>query len=65
MPEELREQVRILVQRYGSYEALAHEIGVSWVTVHRWVKGKTNPSKLATRRIKEVLRSWDDDGSPI
>ena len=55
MSEELRRQVKGLVRHYGSYEALAREIGVSWVTIQRWVSGRTNPSPLAQRRIRELI----------
>ena len=55
MAEEIQEQVKRLVKRYGSYEALAREIGVSWVTVQRWVSGRARPSRLAVMRIQEVV----------
>ena len=63
MPEELQEQVRGLVERYGSYEAVAREIGVSWVTIQRWVSGRTNPSRLAARRIQEVIAQGEANDS--
>ena len=63
LPEELREQVKSLVKRYGSYEALAREIGVSWVTIQRWVSGRTNPSHLAARRILEVFSRGEEEDS--
>ena len=43
MPEEINATVKDLVSLYGSYEALARELGVSWVTVQRWIKGQTRP----------------------
>ena len=63
MPEELREHVKSLVERYGSYEAAAWKIGVSWVTMQRWVSGRTSPSHLAARRIREVVSKEDDERS--
>ena len=63
MPEELHEHVKSLVKRYGSYEAVAREIDVSWVTIQRWVSGRTNPSQLAARRIREVISKEDDERS--
>ncbi len=63
MPEELRDQVKALVVRYGSYEALARELGVSWVTIQRWVSGRTNPSRLAVRRIQEVIAKEKNENS--
>ena len=63
MSEELQEQVKGLVKRYGSYEALAREIGVSWVTVQRWVSGRARPSRLAVMRIQEVIASGEGEDS--
>ena len=63
MSEELRDRVKALVRRYASYEALAREIGVSWVTIQRWVSGKTNPSPLAVRRIQELFSVLEDQDS--
>ena len=59
MSEEVRAAVKRLVEVYGSYEALAREIGVSWVTVQRWINGQTRPSPLATRRIQELIGKED------
>ena len=55
MPEEIKATVKDLVSLYGSYEALARELGVSWVTVQRWIKGRTRPSPLAVRRIQDLV----------
>ena len=44
-------------------EALAREIGVSWVTVQRWISGRTQPSPLATRRIQELIGEEDTSDS--
>lgn len=63
MPEEITATIENLVERYGSYEALARELGVSWVTVQRWVKGRTRPSPLATRRIRELVSLGDTEDS--
>ena len=60
MSNELREHVKSLVERYGSYEAVAREIGVSWVTIQRWVSGRTSPSHLAARRIREVVSKGEE-----
>lgn len=59
MSDEIGATVKCLVKLYGSYEALAREIGVSWITVQRWVAGRTRPSPLATRRIKELMSEKD------
>ena len=63
MPDEISATVKRLVKLYGSYEALAREIGVSWVTVQRWVVGRTRPSPLAARRIQELIDQEDTDDS--
>ena len=55
MSEDIRATVERLAEIYGSYESLAREIGVSWVTVERWINGRTRPSPLATRRIQELI----------
>ena len=55
MSEDVSATVKRLAEVYGSYEALAREIGVSWVTVQRWINGRTKPSPLATRRIQELI----------
>ena len=61
MPEKLQEQVKSLVKRYGSYEALARETGVAWATIQRWVSGRACPSRLAIRRIQEVIAKLGDE----
>ena len=63
MSEEVRATVKRLAEIYGSYEALAREIGVSWVTVQRWISGRTQPSPLATRRIQELIGEEDTSDS--
>jgi putative transcriptional regulator len=37
-----------------SQEQLANRLGVSYVTVNRWEKGKTKPSPLALEKIKNL-----------
>ena len=36
-------------------EAFAEEVGVAFSTVNRWEGGRRKPSKLALRRIEELL----------
>lgn len=38
-----------------SQESLAHRIGVSLYTVHRWEKGKFSPNNLARRELALFL----------
>ena len=47
---------------------LAHQIGVSSATIHRWEVGKTKPSQLALERIEQLglstlVASEDDTGN--
>ena len=35
-------------------EQFAHVVGVSFPTVNKWENGKSRPSQLATRRLKEL-----------
>lgn len=41
-------------------EELAQKLGVSVTTVSRWETGRHKPSKLAKRRMKEVLQAKQD-----
>ena len=44
-----------------SQEDFAHEIGVSFATVHRWENGKALPSKLAQARMLEIWKRLIDE----
>jgi len=39
-----------------SLEEIGRQLRVSWVTVWRWVHGKTLPSPLAEKRIEAFIR---------
>lgn len=43
-------------------EDLAREIGVSLSTVQRWEKKDTNPTRLARRELRKLLRAAGVDG---
>jgi DNA-binding transcriptional regulator YiaG len=47
--KEIREKLE------WSQEDLAHEVGVSLSTVHRWEKYGVKPSRLARRELQRVL----------
>lgn len=40
---------------YSSGEHLAHELGVSWVTVNRWERGVNTPSLAGLYQLAELL----------
>lgn len=51
------EQLRQIKEREKiSYEKLAHEIGVSFRTLYRWLNGDSNPSDMGLRVIREFLK---------
>jgi transcriptional regulator with XRE-family HTH domain len=37
-------------------QALAEELGVSFVTVHRWLNHKTKPGKIQRYQIEKLLK---------
>jgi transcriptional regulator with XRE-family HTH domain len=39
-----------------SQEKMAHQLGISYRTLHRWEHGITSPSKLALQQIEEFLK---------
>jgi DNA-binding transcriptional regulator YiaG len=45
-----------------SQEELAHALGVSFATVHRWENEKTSPSKLAQRQFKQFCEEQRELG---
>ena len=49
MPKKLT--LREYCDKLGAQEAAAHKIGVSFVTVNRWLKGKDIPTGLSRRRL--------------
>lgn len=55
MNEMGRKELRAHLKEKGwSIEKLAAEMGVSFMTVYRWLSGKSNPSPLAKTRLKEI-----------
>ena len=51
------DQLRQYREREGiSHEKLAHEIGVSYRTLFRWLKGDSKPSDMGLRIIREFLK---------
>ncbi len=40
-----------------SQETFAHMLGTTTNTVNRWERGKTRPSRLYVKEIKELMRT--------
>jgi len=50
-------EIKEIRQRLGlTQEKLAHRLGVSCYTVRRWEAGRTKPSPLAQKAIKDLLK---------
>ncbi len=55
-----------LRKRLGlSQEKLAAKLGVSFQTVNRWERGRTQPSKLALQVIKQQLIEMEQEGADL
>ncbi len=46
--KEIRKQLKL------TQEQLAHKLGVSWTTVSRWENGRSKPSPLALKAIRQL-----------
>ncbi|MEC4883269.1 MAG: helix-turn-helix transcriptional regulator [Scytonema sp. PMC 1070.18] len=46
-------------------EEFAAEVGVTYTTVNRWENGHAKPSKLAVRRIIQILQQMDEPGQGL
>jgi len=56
----------MLRKRLGlSQEKLAAQLGVSFQTVNRWERGRTQPSQLALQAIKQKLIDMDHEGADL
>ena len=63
MPNDRIERLqRIKAQRELSYEQLAQELGVSFMSVYRWIKRRSTPkNRLVLKSIDRLLAKY---GSP-
>jgi DNA-binding transcriptional regulator YiaG len=53
---DLRRKIRALRLKLGlTQEQFAAKVGVTFSTVNRWESGKSKPSPLAMRQIKEMM----------
>lgn len=52
---EIQELKRLKKETGLSYEKMAREIGISWRSLYRWLKGNSLPSDLALKAIKKYL----------
>lgn len=46
-------------------EQLAHQLGVTYLTVHRWEKNYSKPSPMAMRLIENQLREMGELGQDL
>jgi transcriptional regulator with XRE-family HTH domain len=44
-----------------SQQKLAEILGVTFVTVNRWMNGKFNPNKIQKHHIKKLLKDEGDE----
>ncbi|MEX0323799.1 MAG: helix-turn-helix domain-containing protein [Puniceicoccaceae bacterium] len=58
-PAALRE---LRVELGYSQEQFAHKLGLSFATVNRWENGKTKPSSLARRQIRNFIEQSISEG---
>lgn len=49
-----------LIDQLGSREAAARKLGLSVYTIHKWMQGKAEPSRLARERLKGHGVTWED-----
>lgn len=47
-------------QKNISIDEISRNLGVSWITVHRWLTGKFRPHRFMKERIFSYL-SWGSD----
>ena len=44
------------IKKTKTYDAMARELGVSYMTVYRWLKGRNSPSGLALEKVERYVR---------
>ncbi|MBM3330019.1 MAG: helix-turn-helix transcriptional regulator [Calditrichaeota bacterium] len=58
--------IRTVRQRTGlSQERFAAKIGVTFPSINRWENGKTTPSRLALRQVKQLLETMGEQGRDL
>jgi transcriptional regulator with XRE-family HTH domain len=58
MEKDIIKQLEIYrLENRISQEKLAEMLGVAFVTVNRWLNGRTKPSKIQTYQIEKLLAS--------
>ncbi len=55
MNNEVRRLKEIKKENHYSDEMIARKLGVSFLTVNRWLNGKTEPSQLALEKLQDYL----------
>jgi len=55
MDNLIKELEKIKKTKELTYESIAQDLGISFNTVYRWLKGKNNPSHLAEDKIRDFI----------
>jgi len=59
--QEIKKLLKIKKRKGLSYEKMAHQIGVSYQTLYRWVKRGDKPSDLALAQIRRFIKENMED----
>ena len=56
--------IEALHERHVTYQKIAEEVGVHWMTVHRWAYGQSTPRPAGpiNRILEEMLEEIVGDG---
>jgi len=58
--KKVKTRIRMLRKLLGeNQQTFAQRLGVSFVTVNRWERGKTQPSRLALEKIEQVEKTHE------
>ena len=55
MDNLIKELEKVKKAKNLTYEGIAQNLGISFNTVYRWLKGKNNPSHLAEDKIRDFI----------
>jgi len=55
LPDLIRKLEKFRLENRISQEHLSEMLGVSFITVSRWLNGHTKPSKICTYHIEKLL----------